>query len=194
MFAGGKYRDGTVASRNWVGCEGDGDEAGIPLNDDEAALQRMTSLLDRRNFRCLPKLQVGPDGVPRYRGEADEVLAAGLNLGRAVAAAGRRRLGPAPVPPCPSTSATRGNGEAKDSQEKGDLKEEEGDGDSDMDAKGEGDETDDDEYEDEDEQHKDDVQVTERAGGKRKHVGREVVPDHGAGCSMLFHLVQCKMD
>ncbi|KAF8142856.1 Gti1/Pac2 family-domain-containing protein [Mycena galopus ATCC 62051] len=153
-----------------------------------ASLDISPTLLDRGNFRCPPKLEVGPDGVPRYRGEADEVLAAGLDLGLAVAAAGGRRLGPAPAPtPRASTSATkgRGKGEAKDGRERGGSKEDEegdGDGDSDADAEGEGDETDEDEYEDEDEQHRDrdDGQGTGRAGGKRKRVGREVGPGFSA--------------
>ncbi|KAF8127314.1 Gti1/Pac2 family-domain-containing protein, partial [Mycena galopus ATCC 62051] len=38
-----------------------------------ASLDISPTLLDHGNFRCPPKLEVGPDGVPRYRGEADEV-------------------------------------------------------------------------------------------------------------------------
>ncbi|KAJ7238255.1 Gti1/Pac2 family-domain-containing protein, partial [Mycena haematopus] len=61
-----------------------------------ASLDISPTLLEHGNFRCPPKLEVGIDGVPRYRGEADEVLAAGLDLGLGVGApaAGGRRLGP----------------------------------------------------------------------------------------------------
>ncbi|KAJ7280790.1 hypothetical protein C8J57DRAFT_1563871 [Mycena rebaudengoi] len=34
-----------------------------------------------RSSSCPPKIEIGVDGVPRYRGEADEVLAADLGLG-----------------------------------------------------------------------------------------------------------------
>ncbi|KAJ7631825.1 Gti1/Pac2 family-domain-containing protein, partial [Mycena rosella] len=46
-----------------------------------ASLDIAPSLLARGNFRCPPKTEVGVDGVPRYRGEADEVVAAGMELG-----------------------------------------------------------------------------------------------------------------
>ncbi|KAF7361005.1 Global transcription regulator sge1 [Mycena sanguinolenta] len=59
-----------------------------------ASLDISPSLLERGNFRCPPKLEVGIDGVPRYRGEADEVLAAGLDLGLGAIAVLGRRVGP----------------------------------------------------------------------------------------------------
>ncbi|KAJ6463728.1 Gti1/Pac2 family-domain-containing protein, partial [Mycena vitilis] len=40
-----------------------------------AALEINPTLLERGNFRCAPKIEFDPDGVPRYRGEADEILA-----------------------------------------------------------------------------------------------------------------------
>ncbi|KAF7290525.1 hypothetical protein MIND_01292400 [Mycena indigotica] len=43
--------------------------------------------LDKANFRCPPKMELDPDGHPRYRGEADEVLAQGMDLGLGISAA-----------------------------------------------------------------------------------------------------------
>ncbi|KAJ7610379.1 Gti1/Pac2 family-domain-containing protein [Roridomyces roridus] len=42
-----------------------------------ATLEIAEGLLDRDNFRCPPKTEIGADGRRRYRGEADEVIAAG---------------------------------------------------------------------------------------------------------------------
>ncbi|KAJ6629839.1 Gti1/Pac2 family-domain-containing protein [Mycena sp. CBHHK59/15] len=49
-----------------------------------ASLDIAPALLDKAHFRCPPKTEIGLDGIARYRGEADEVLAAGLDLGLGV--------------------------------------------------------------------------------------------------------------
>jgi len=38
-----------------------------------ASLDISPELLDKTHFRNPPKVEVGPDGIPRYRGEADEI-------------------------------------------------------------------------------------------------------------------------
>ncbi|KAJ7074477.1 Gti1/Pac2 family-domain-containing protein [Mycena amicta] len=49
-----------------------------------ASLDINPSFLDKANFRCPPKIELDIDGQPRYRGEADEVLAQGMDLGLGV--------------------------------------------------------------------------------------------------------------
>ncbi|KAJ7078118.1 Gti1/Pac2 family-domain-containing protein [Mycena belliarum] len=51
-----------------------------------ASLDIAAQLLAPKNFRVPPKTEVGLDGVPRYRGEADELVAAGVDLGMGVGA------------------------------------------------------------------------------------------------------------
>ncbi|KAJ7280795.1 hypothetical protein C8J57DRAFT_1563916 [Mycena rebaudengoi] len=46
-----------------------------------ASLGIAPTLLEMANFAAHPKTKIGVDGVPRYRGEADEVLAVGIGLG-----------------------------------------------------------------------------------------------------------------
>ncbi|KAF9074567.1 Gti1/Pac2 family-domain-containing protein [Rhodocollybia butyracea] len=66
-----------------------------------ASLDISPEYLDKTHFRNPPKVEVGPDGVPRYRGEADDVeptsspLSTGLPLltdGRATDANNTKRL------------------------------------------------------------------------------------------------------
>ncbi|KAJ7113143.1 Gti1/Pac2 family-domain-containing protein [Mycena epipterygia] len=47
-----------------------------------ASLDISPTLLERDNFRCPPKTEVGIDGVARYRGEADERQGAQAGAGR----------------------------------------------------------------------------------------------------------------
>ncbi|KAJ7202656.1 Gti1/Pac2 family-domain-containing protein [Mycena pura] len=84
-----------------------------------ASLDISPSLLDKGHFRCPPKMEMDIDGVPRYRGEADEVLAAGLDLGLGVGGssggarrglAGKSLLGDvraSPIGPGPAKRAPR---------------------------------------------------------------------------------------
>ncbi|KAF7334613.1 hypothetical protein MVEN_02291500 [Mycena venus] len=117
-------------------------------------------------------IAIGIDGVPRYRGEADEVLAAGLDLGLGVGVGGGRRLGPAPAPAARSSrlgNGSRASGATEDT-------------DTDADADADGDETEDD-YEERKEEQKqgpgEDVKVwarerVEDVKMKGKSVGREL--------------------
>ncbi|KAF7313243.1 DNA-directed RNA polymerase [Mycena kentingensis (nom. inval.)] len=55
-----------------------------------ASLSISPEFLDTANFRCPPKLELDIDGLPLYRGEADEVLVQGMDLGLGVGVSSMR--------------------------------------------------------------------------------------------------------